>query len=144
LMVGEAFQPSFGMLGIGGVIAFVIGSVILMDTDIPGFGINMPLIIAFAISSALMLIFVVGMAIRARRRPVVSGQEELVGSQAVVMNDFDQKGTVTIHSETWQAMSDDRLHKGQKVRVTDIQGLILKVEPLHESPAGSLTQEEQK
>lgn len=144
LMVGEAFQPSFGMLGIGGVIAFVIGSVVLMDTDIPGFRISMSLIIAFSLSSALMLVFVVGMAIRARRRPVVSGQEELIGSQALVMNDFAARGTVRLHSETWQAMSDSRLHKGQKVKVTGIQGLTLKVEPVPDNPEGFSTQEEQK
>lgn len=134
LMVGEAFQPSFGMLGIGGVIAFVIGSVILMDTEVPGFGIDISLIITFAVTSVLMFIFVVGMAIKARSRPVVSGLEELVGGQAIVINNFDHNGAVTIHSETWQALSDTPLHKGQKVKVTDIQGLTLKVEPLQNAP----------
>jgi len=141
LMVGEAFQPSFGMLGIGGVIAFVIGSVILMDTEVPGFGIDISVIITFAVTSVLMFVFIVGMAIKARSRPVVSGQEELIGGQATVMRDFEHNGTVTIHSETWQALSDTQLHKGQKVKVTDIQGLTLKVEPLQEAP---LTKEEEK
>ena len=90
-MVGEAFQPSFGMLGIGGVIAFVIGSIILMDTDVPGFGIDISVIVTFAVVSALMFMFIVGMAIKARRRPVVSGLEELVGGKATVINDFDHR-----------------------------------------------------
>lgn len=144
LMVGEAFEPSFGMLGIGGVIAFVIGSIILMDTEVPGYGIDISVIITFTLTSALMFIFIVGMAIKARRRPVVSGQEELVGSQATVINDFEHSGSVAIHSETWQALSDTALHKGQKVNVTDIQGLTLKVEPLQDVPAVSSTQEEEK
>jgi membrane-bound serine protease (ClpP class) len=130
LMVGEAFEPSFGMLGIGGVIAFVIGSIILMDTEVPGFGIDISVIVTFALLSALIFIVVVGMAIKARRRPVVSGPEELLGGEAVVIDDFDQKGTVSIHSEIWQAFSSTPLHKGQQVKVTGIKGLTLQVEPL--------------
>jgi membrane-bound serine protease (ClpP class) len=133
LMVGEAFQPSFGILGIGGVISFVIGSVILMDTDTPGYGIDISVIATFAVTSALVFIFVVGMAIKARRRPVVSGLEELVGGEAVVVDDFDRKGTVSIHSETWNAFSKVQLRKGQQVRVTGVKGLTLRVEPLNNS-----------
>lgn len=130
LMVGEAFQPSFGVLGIGGTIAFVIGSIILMDTDTPGFGIDISIIITFAATSVLVFIFVIGMAIKARRRPVVSGMEELLGGEAIVDNDFDQTGTVTIHSEHWSAVTDQPLRKGQSVKVTGIKGLILRVKPL--------------
>ncbi|MBF6309090.1 nodulation protein NfeD, partial [Nocardia farcinica] len=72
LMVGEAFEPSFGMLGIGGTIAFVFGSIILIDTQAPGFGIDLSVIITFAIASVLMFVTVIGMAVRARERPVVS------------------------------------------------------------------------
>lgn len=133
LMVGEAFEPSFGMLGIGGVIAFVMGSIILMDTDVPGFGIDISVIVTFALISALVFIIVVGMAIKARRRPVVSGLEELIGGEAVVLDDFDQKGRVSIHSETWQAISSTPLHKGQQVKVTGVKGLTLQVEALKAS-----------
>ncbi len=144
LMVGEAFAPSFGMLGIGGVIAFVIGSIILMDTEAPGFGIDISVIITFALASAFILFFVVGMAMKARRRPVVSGMEELIGGEATVINDFDHNGSVIIHGENWLALSDACLHKGQKVKVTGIQGLTLKVEPLQNTAAVSSTQEEEK
>ena len=130
LMVGEAFQPSFGMLGIGGTIAFVIGSIILMDTDTPGFGIDISIIITFAATSVLIFIFVIGMAIKARRRPVVSGMEELLGGVAVVDSDFEHTGTVTIHSEHWSAVTDQPLHKGQTVKVTAVKGLTLQVKPL--------------
>ena len=132
LMVGEAFQPSFGMLGIGGTIAFVIGSIILMDTDMPGFGIDISVIITFAAISVLIFIFVIGMAIKARRRPVVSGMEELLGGEAVVDSDFDHTGTVTIHSEHWSAVTDRPLHKGQSVKVTAVKGLTLEVKPLED------------
>ena len=132
LMVGEAFQPSFGMLGIGGTIAFVIGSIILMDTETPGFGIDISVIITFAATSVLVFIFVIGMAIKARRRPVVSGMEELLGGQAIVDDDFDHTGTVTIHSEHWSAVTEQPLHKGQAVQVTGIKGLILQVSPMED------------
>ena len=138
LMVGEAFQPSFGVLGIGGLIAFVTGSIFLMDTDVPGFGIDISVIVSFAIISALVFTVVIGMAIKARRRPVVSGLEELVGAKASVLDDFDRQGRVSIHSETWQALSNAPMRKGQRVKVSGIEGLTLRVEPLDTS-----TQEEE-
>jgi membrane-bound serine protease (ClpP class) len=104
-----------------------------MDTDAPGFGIDISVIITFALVSALVFIFVVGMAIKARRRPVVSGLEELVGSEATVINDFDRKGRVAVHSETWQATSDTPMHEGQQVKVVGIKGLTLSVKPLDKS-----------
>jgi len=133
LMVGEAFEPSFGMLGIGGVIAFVFGSIILMDTEAPGFGIDISLIAVFAVTSVIMFVFIIDMAIKARRRPVVSGMEELLGNEALVIEDFEQKGRVNIHSENWSALSDTPLQKGQYVKVIGINGLTLQVEPLNKS-----------
>jgi membrane-bound serine protease (ClpP class) len=133
LMIGEAFAPSFGVLGIGGVAAFVLGSIILMDTDAPGFGIDMSVIVTFSLLSALVFIFIIGMAIRARRHPVVSGMNELVGGTAMVLEDFQGRGAVRIHSEIWQADSAAALRKGQRVRVTGIDGLTLRVEPLEHS-----------
>ena len=130
LMVGEAFEPSFSVLGIGGVIAFVIGSIILMDTDAPGFGIDVSVIATFTITSIALLFFVVGMAMKARRRPVVSGIEELLGSEALVVEDFEQEGRVNIHSENWSALCETPLQKGQHVKVIGIDGLTLQVEPL--------------
>lgn len=130
LMVAEVFEPSFGVLGIGGIIAFVFGSIILMDTSAPGFGIDTSVIIGFTLISGLILFFVINMALRARQRPVVSGLEELVGSIATVINDFDEHGTVRVHSETWKAHCDTALYKGQSVKITEVDGLTLKVEPL--------------
>ncbi len=133
LMVGEAYEPSFGILGIGGVIAFVIGSVILIDTEAPGFGIDLSVIATFALTSVILFVFVIGMALKARRRPVVSGLEELLGAEAVVLEDFDSKGRVNIHSENWNAFCNTPLQKGQHVKVTGMKGLNLQVEPLETS-----------
>ena len=112
---------------IGGVIAFAIGSIILMETDAPGFGIDIGVIVTFTLTSAGVFIFLVGMAIKARRRPVVSGMEQLVGSEAVALEDFDHKGQVMVHSETWQAKTDTPVQKDQTVDVIGIKGLTLKV-----------------
>ena len=131
LMVAEAYQPSFGVLGIGGTVAFVFGSVILMDTEAPGFGIDLSVIITFAVLSVLVFIFVIGMAIRSRQRAVVSGVEQLVGAVAVALSDFDHKGQVRVHSEIWQAISETPVHADQQLKVTGIKGLILQVEPLN-------------
>ncbi len=133
LMIGEAFEPSFGMLGIGGVTSFVIGSIILIDTDVPGFGIDISVIATFAVASVFLLVFVVGLAVKARKRPVVSGAEELIGREALVLEDFEQQGKVNIHSENWNAFCDSPLLKGQHVKVIGIDGLTLQVEPLKTS-----------
>jgi membrane-bound serine protease (ClpP class) len=128
-MVAELFFPSFGSLGIGGAIAFIIGSVILIDTDIPGFGIPLALVLGIAAGSAAFLFLVVGMAMKARKRPVVSGREELIGSSGEVIEDCEREGWARVHSETWRIRSAAPLKRGQRVRVAGIDGLQLEVIP---------------
>ena len=127
LMIAEAFVPSIGILGFGGLTAFVIGSVILMDTDAPGFGIDIALVGAFALTSAIFLIFVLGMLLKSRQKPIVTGQEELIGKTGIALADFTDLGPVRIHSEIWQARTRETLKKNQQVRVTSREGLILEV-----------------
>jgi len=129
LMLAEAFMPSFGMLGIGGIVAFVMGSVILMDTDAPGFGINPGIISAFALSSVLFFVIALGLLIKSHSSPVVSGKEQLMGSTGIVLADFSGTGMIRIHSENWRASTDQVLHKNDKVTVTGIDGLTLIVVP---------------
>lgn len=131
-MVAEAFMPSFGALGFGGIIAFVVGSIILMDTDVEGYAIAWPLIVTVAITSALFFIGVVYLALRARRRQVVSGQEEMIGLVGEVLESSrDGSVRVRVHSEEWLARSDKPLKRGQKVRIVAMEGLKLIVEPLN-------------
>jgi membrane-bound serine protease (ClpP class) len=130
LMVAEAFAPSFGALGIGGVVAFVVGSLILIDTDAPGFGLSIPLILTFAVSSAVFLVFVIGMAIESRRRPVVSGAEQLLSASGQALEAFQGEGRVRLHGEIWTARSQAPVAAGQTVRVTGRDGLTLLVEPV--------------
>ncbi|MGH8709792.1 MAG: NfeD family protein [Burkholderiales bacterium] len=128
-MIAEVYFPAYGSLGVGGVVAFVIGSVILIRTDAPGFGIPLPLILGIGIASALFLIFVMGMVIKARDRTVVSGREELIGSTGEVTEYFEKEGWARVHGETWRVKSAARLQRGQKIRVEKIDGLILEVVP---------------
>ena len=135
-MIAEAVVPSFGALGIGGVIAFVIGSVILLDTNVPGYGISPSLIGAVALVSAIFFIFVIGMALKARHRPIVSGREELIGAVGTVLEDFEKDGRLRIHGEVWSARSKVPVQKGQQVRVRSMRGLVLNVEPVDQENTG--------
>ena len=129
LMIAEAFVASFGILGLGGIVAFVIGSVILMNTDVQGFGIDPGLIAGFALSSAVFFIIAIGLIFKARHRPIVSGREEMIGLVGEAIDDFTGTGMVRVHSESWRASCDQPLRKNEKVMVTAIDGLILQVIP---------------
>lgn len=130
LMIVESFIPSFGILGLGGVAAFVIGSVILMDTDMPGFGIDAGLIAGFALSSAAFFIIAIGLLLKSRHSPVVSGKEQLLDCTGVVLEDFTGTGRVRIHSESWQAVCEQPLRKNENIRVIAVTGLLLHVVPI--------------
>lgn len=130
-MVAEAFLPSFGALGIGGVTAFVIGSIILFDTDVEGFDVAWQLIAAVALLSAAFFFAVVALAVKARKRGVVSGAEELIGATGTALEPFNGAGRVRVHSEEWQARSSAPLKRGEGVKVIGREGLILIVEPHH-------------
>ena len=129
LMVSEFLVPSFGALGMGGIAAFIFGSVILIDSDIPGFGVSLPLIITIAASGALVLLGIVWFAVRSRDRPVVSGQEEMVGAHAEALHDFDTRGQIWVHGERWTARTSTPVTSGQPLEVVRVDGLTLHVKP---------------
>ncbi len=130
LMISEAFVPSFGALGLGGVVAFVIGSVMLVDTDLPGYGLPWLLIVPVAVISALFSFFVASMALRARQRPVVTGAEEMAGATGVTLEDIEREGWARVHGERWRVRSTVPLPRDTAVRVRARHGLVLDVEPL--------------
>jgi membrane-bound serine protease (ClpP class) len=128
-MVAEAFLPAFGSLGVGGLIAFVIGSVILFDeAELPGFEMPWGLVAGVTAASAAFLFFVVGMAARNRRRPIVSGREYLIGAAAEAMEDFEREGWARVQGETWRVRSSAPVRRGARLKVRSIEGLILNVE----------------
>jgi membrane-bound serine protease (ClpP class) len=125
-IVAEAFVPSFGTLGIGGSVALIAGMVMLMDPDVPGYGLPLPLIVGVAVFSAGLVFATVSLAARARRRPVVSGREDLLGAQGVMV----QEGWARVRGELWRVVSPAPLATGQAVRVIRLDGLTLSVEPI--------------
>lgn len=128
-MVAEGFAPSFGVLGIGGVAAFVFGAVILIDTEQPGFGIPVGLIVSMGVISAIFIASLAGMALKAGRRTVVSGAEQLLGSVGEVVECSEDICWARVHSELWQIKSTQVLTPGQHIRVTGREGLTLIVMP---------------
>lgn len=129
-MVAEAFLPAFGSLGIGGLIAFVLGSIILIDTDrVPsGFDIPYALIGGVAVASAAFVFLVVGMAVRQRRRPVLTGREYMIGSVAEALEDFEGEGWARVQGESWRVQANESVRRGERLRVKAIDGLSLTVE----------------
>lgn len=129
LIIAEAFTPSFGALGLGGVIAFVVGSIILMDTDVPGFQIATGLIGGVAAAGALLALLIVTYYARSRKRPVVTGFDQMLDEPAVAMEDFEHSGPVRIRGEIWHAVARAPVKNGERLRVLRIDGLTLYVEP---------------
>ncbi|MCA8239125.1 NfeD family protein [Burkholderia sp. AU32262] len=148
-LVAEAFLPTFGVLGFGGIVAFTIGALMLIDTDVPGYGIPWPVIASLALGGGLLVAGVSGVALRARRRPVVTGAEALLGSIGEVLDDGLQPdqppgaagaapsaaGWARVHGERWRVASSMPLAAGCRVRVTGRHGLTLTVAPLYDVPA---------
>jgi membrane-bound serine protease (ClpP class) len=128
-LVAEVFVPTSGALAVGGIVAFVVGAMMLVDTDVPDYGISLPFIFTLAAASAVFVLLVIGMAVRSRRRPVVSGPEELARDGGEVLADFNGEGWARVHGETWRVRSAVPLRQGQQVRVTRVDGLTLDVEP---------------
>ena len=119
-MVAEAYVASFGVLGIGGIIAFIIGSILLLDRGTPGFEIAFPLILVISVVTAGFFLLVIHLAIRAHRKPIVAGREELLGSTGAVMVDSQGIARTRIHGELWQVKSKSPLTSGQKIKVTAV------------------------
>ncbi|MDD3518343.1 MAG: nodulation protein NfeD [Chromatiales bacterium] len=131
-MIAEAFMPSFGVLGFGGIAAFVVGSIILLDET--NLSVSLPLVGGTALVSAGFFIWVLGRLIKLRRRKAVTGAEEMQGLIGEAMEDFETEGRVWIHSEIWNARTSRPLRKGDRLRVLRMDGLRLDVEPVSETP----------
>jgi membrane-bound serine protease (ClpP class) len=129
MIIAEFFFPTYGSLGVGGLIAFVVGSLILFDTDVPGMNVGRPLIAAFATVGGLMILGIVYLATRAMRHPVTTGAESMIGADAEVVADFTGKGRVRYGGELWNARSERALHAGELARIVKVEGLTLWVEP---------------
>ncbi len=129
LMVTELVTPTFGAVGVAGVVAFIVGSIILFDTDVEGFQVSMPLVVTVGAAAGVIFSATILIALRQRRRPVVSGREEMIGAEAQALESFEESGRVMAHGEIWSARTASPVQSGQKLRIKNIHGLTLEVEP---------------
>ncbi|HJV69705.1 NfeD family protein, partial [Ideonella sp.] len=140
--VAEAFVPSFGALGLGGVAAFAFGALLLVDSEAPGFGVPPALVGTLALVSGLAVVGIASMAARARGRPLVSGAGQMVGATGEVIEVVDQvdggppagEAWATIAGERWRVRSAQPLQAGQRVRVARVDGLTLEVTTMPSEP----------
>lgn len=137
LMIAEAFAPSFGALGLGGIAAFVFGAIMMFDSGIPGFGISIPFVLGLAVLAALFVVWLIGFALKLRNRGAVYGREAIVGRTGVAMEDFVGDGKVWVEGEAWAARSKVPLDKNQPIIVTALDGLTVEVKP---APAAARAQ----
>lgn len=143
-LIAEAFLPTFGALGIGGIVAFAAGALMLIDTDVPGYGIPLPVIAALSLVSLLFVLFVSRFALKARHQPVVTGSEAIVGCLGEIADeglapvdaktDSEASGWAVVLGERWQVRAPQPLAAGTRVRVTSRSGLTLTVVPAFAKP----------
>jgi membrane-bound serine protease (ClpP class) len=129
LIILEFFMPAFGSLGIGGLAAFVIGSIILFDNHAQGLQVALPVIVGIAISGALVIATIAWLAARARRRPVTTGAEAMIGGLVEVIAEGREQCVVRYGGELWNAQTVSPLHAGQQARIVKVAGLTLWIEP---------------
>ena len=129
LMVAEAFIGTLGVLGVGGIVAFIFGSVMMFHGNAPGFGLSIPVVIGATVVTAGFFVLALAMVLRARRRSVVTGGEALIGADGEVVDWRDKKGRVRVKGEIWQARSQHSLQPGARVDVVEREGLVLTVNP---------------
>jgi membrane-bound serine protease (ClpP class) len=130
LIVSEFFMPAFGSLGVGGLAAFVIGSIILFDNHASGPGVALPLIVGIAVAGGLVIVTIVWLAATARRRPLSAGVETMIGASVEAVSDCQDRGVVRYGGELWNARTAGPLRAGQQARIVKVAELTLWVEPL--------------
>lgn len=129
-MVAEVFFPSFGSLGLGGIVSFVIGSFLLFDTQAPGFTLPWSIIAGVAITTSIFMLGLVQLLVRSRFKPVVSGTQTLIGKTGLIEKDGNYFWVI-VQGERWKVKSNDALHDKQSVKIVRVDGLTLVVEPLN-------------
>ena len=132
LIVAEAFAPSFGILGFGGLTSFVLGSIMLFDSGIPGFEVSRLLIGSIASLGGLIILGLVFFLARTLKRPIVSGTEGMLGEQGIALEDFDTKGDVLVHGERWRAKTSEPVKKGQGIEITAVKNMLVLIKPTND------------
>lgn len=134
-MVSEMFLPSFGVLGLGGIVSFVAGALLLVDAEVPGVAVSWQVVVPFALLSGLTAAATGFFVMRSRQRPTVAGSEAMLGGHVEALENFDPssgEGWVAAFGERWRARSRPPLAKGGRGRVVAREGLVLVVEPIEQ------------
>jgi membrane-bound serine protease (ClpP class) len=130
LMIAEAHIGAFGTLGVGGIAAFVIGALLMFPSQTPGFALSGAVVAGAAIGSAALFLVALAVALRSRRRPVVTGSEALIGAEGETVAWQTNDGRVRVKGEIWLARSNAPLAAGSRVKIVGRDGLVLVVQPL--------------
>src|SRR3989338_4064923 len=130
LFITELYVPSYGLLTTGGIISLVLGSMMLIDTPYPFLKVSLNVILPAALSIASIFFFLVGAIVKAHSKKTTTGKEGLIGTTGSAETDIKKTGTVMVHGELWNAVSDEEINEKEKVKITGINGLLLKVEKL--------------
>jgi len=133
LMVSEAFITSFGILGLGGIVAFILGSIMMFQPGSPNFGLSISVIVSSTVVSAGFLFLTLAMLMRSRRKAVITGEAALIGAAGAVVEWSDGEGRVRIVGEIWRARAATELRPGERVKVRGRDGLLLLVERIEDS-----------
>jgi membrane-bound serine protease (ClpP class) len=132
LIVAEFFMPAFGSLGVGGLAAFVIGSIMLFDPHASGQRVALPLIVGIAVAGGLVIVTIAWLAARARRRPMSTGVETMIGAPVEAISDCQVQCVVRYGGELWNARSAGPLRAGQQARIVKVVEMTLWVVPQQE------------
>jgi len=128
LMIAEAFVPSFGVLGVGGIGAFVLGSLLLFDTPESTIAVERSIIAAAVLTVSGFMLAIGYLVLRTQRRRATTGAEGLVGEIGVVRERIDHEGKIFVHGEHWHAVSDTPLEVGERIEVVRVEkGMQLRV-----------------
>lgn len=127
LLIAEVFIASYGLLALGGVVAFAIGALMLVDTDIEGLRIDWPLVLAMSAVMGVSVLLAGSYGLAAQARKVVTGREGLTGATGTVLSWANGAGHVQVEGERWQAVSADELQPGDVIKVTAVDGLTVRV-----------------
>src|SRR5258708_10547605 len=128
-MVAEAHIGAFGLIGVGGIAAFIIGAIMMFPSGVPGFRLSPVILTATAATTAGLFLLVLALLLRARRRSVITGEEALIGAEGEALSWLNDKGRIRLRGEIWAARAAKPLLPGTLIKVVARDGLVLTVEP---------------
>jgi membrane-bound serine protease (ClpP class) len=125
----EAKFGTHGVLAIGGMVSMIMGALLLVDAPIPEMRIHLLTALAVSVPIGLITVFLVSIALRARRSKVTTGTQALVGATGIARTQLSPEGKIFVHGELWNAIASAPVAPGEKVRVRTVDGLTLHVDP---------------